>query len=92
LGFSGNFGHPAAQTQIVNQRFLDILAMLPQFFVIVRPKHSIFMAIFSCYGPETDLGWPPLVSSFFITLKSDSATKYENFKQFGRFFQKNQVF
>jgi hypothetical protein len=49
-------GQPAAQTRIENQRIFDISAVLPQFFVIVLPKWSIFLAKFSCCGSKTDLG------------------------------------
>jgi hypothetical protein len=54
----------AAQTRIENQRFFDILGLFLQVFVIMRPKKSIFLAKFSSCGPETILGWPPLVLSF----------------------------
>jgi hypothetical protein len=51
----------AAKTRIENYQFFDILGVFLQFFVIMRPKKSTFLADFPNCGPETYLGWPPLV-------------------------------
>jgi hypothetical protein len=53
-------GISVGQTQIENQRYFDILGVFLQFFVIVRPKKSIFLADFPSSGPETNLSWPTL--------------------------------
>ncbi len=50
-----------AQTRIQNERFFYILGVFLQFFGVLWPKKSIFLTYFPSCGPETILGWPPLI-------------------------------
>jgi hypothetical protein len=58
-------GQPAAQNKFLRPKLeflkLAILDVFLQFFGVLRPKISTFLANFPSFGPQTNLGWPPLV-------------------------------